>query len=102
MGERMAKFLDPEDEYSKLLDRGGVAVMDRQASRIGFDKKFAPQYIKPQVGGARKQLSYCMAILKPDNTEAERYLHELKQDPGKNVDKLSDQWFLNEFLPGLA
>ena len=52
----------------------------------------------PKQATKKKQLSYCMAIVKPDVEEGERYLRELDEDPGDTVSKLSDQMFLNTFL----
>ena len=100
LGASLSTFLDPQHEHSKLLESGGVAVMDRKASRIDFNCRqwVKPKLIKPQEGSPKRQLSYCMALLKPDKQEADRYFEELQKDPGSKVSKLSDQWFLNEFL----
>ena len=94
----MGKFADPTDEWGKLLEKGRVAVMDRKLSNLGEDENPRMDYPE-ETGKYRRGLSYCMAIVKPDESEAQRYLDELKlQPPASALGILSDQNFLNEFL----
>ena len=98
LGASLAKFADPTDEWGKLLENGRVAVMDRKLSNLG--QKEQPRMDYPiESGKYRRGLSYCMAIVKPDEKEAQRYLDELMFEPPKSaLGILSDQNFLNEFL----
>ena len=98
LGASLAKFADPTDEWGKLLEKGRVAVMDRKLSNLGQEEK--PRMDYPMESGKyRRGLSYCMAIVKPDEKEAQRYLDELMLEPPKSaLGILSDQNFLNEFL----
>ena len=63
--------------------------MCRVKSLVGFTRDFKPQLVR-QKKGKWDNLSYCFAIVTPNEDEAERYAEELKDNKG-HIGKLSDQ-----------
>ena len=88
MADCLAQWFKNE-ELKKMQQEAGVSCMCRVKSLVGFNKDTKPQLVR-QKKGKWDNLSYCFAIVTPNEDEAERYAEELKDNKG-HIGKLSDQ-----------